>query len=101
MDFVDDIDLVSAQHRRIFDLFANVPDLIDTAVAGGVDLNDIADPRFIDLGADLAFVAGIAVFGMGTIDGAGKNFGDRGFAGAADARQEIGVGNAVVQDLIF
>ena len=46
--------------------------------------------------ADIAGIARIAVRGIRAIDGTGKNFGNRGFAGAADACQQIGMGNAVM-----
>ena len=39
MDFVDDVDLVFAMARREADRLIDLPDVVDAAVGGAVDLN--------------------------------------------------------------
>src|SRR3712207_8622285 len=42
---VDDVDLVAAAHRGEEGAFAQVPGVVDTTVAGGVDLHDVQRAR--------------------------------------------------------
>ena len=57
VDFVDDIDLVAGLVRGVVHLLPQVADLVDAAVAGGVNLDNIERPP---LGYLLAHRAGIA-----------------------------------------
>ena len=58
--FVDDVDLGASLRRRVADLLAQVADLVDAAVGGAVDLDDVEVAPGGDSPAGGALVAGLA-----------------------------------------
>ena len=105
MHFVDDIDLGARHDRsvaRALDDFAHV---LDAGVRGGVHLDDVDMARFDDrltMQAEFAHVDGrtrhggaAIVRGQFIIEGARQNARGRRLSDAADARQNIGLMNAI------
>ena len=96
--FVDDEDLVAVPDGGVGGPFPEVAGVVHTAVAGGVDLNDVqgagaAAGKFHAAGA----LAARGVRGaLGAVQAAGQDAGGGGFATAAGARKEIGVVDAVL-----
>ena len=64
MDFVDEVDLVLAGAGREGDLVAQAADLVDAAVAGGVELDEVDRAAGEEGDAGLALVAGLAVLAV-------------------------------------
>ena len=94
VDFVDDIDLVARLVGGIVDLLPQVADIVDAAVAGGINLDHIQGPA---LGDGLAHGAGIARLALAVgeaVDRLGQDARGAGLAGAARAAEEIGVRDA-------
>src|SRR5437660_10764123 len=67
MSFVEHIDLIFAGARRHHDLFAQVTDIVDTSIRGGIYLDDVEGVTRGNLAALQAFVALLAVFRVATI----------------------------------
>src|SRR3989344_8530669 len=99
MHFVDDKNFIGIRGGREAYALFDVSDLVDAAVRGGIDLDDIECPAFLDLFAWPAFVAGFtlhaklcvfgacfAVYDLGQYPSGGR------FAAAARAVEEVGVG---------
>ena len=100
MDFVDDINLVSAELGRILYRIPKVAHLIHAVVAGSVDFDDIQ--AFVILHPDTVrtFAARISVIRMFTVDGPCKDFSRGSFAGSPRTAEKICVGDPVVHDLV-
>ena len=101
MSFVDDIDLVLAADGNEMDLFQQIPDFVDTAVGGGVDLDHIHKGAFGNAAADLAFVAGFAVDGMFAVQSFGEDPRGAGLAGTPGAAEQIGMNGAAAKNGVF
>ncbi len=94
VDFVDDINLVAALVRGEGDLVAEAANLIDAAVGGGVDLNQVQGATFVDAHANGALVAGLTVLGIEAVHGLGKDARGARFARSARPGEQVGVANA-------
>jgi hypothetical protein len=57
VDFVDDINLIFAFDRGVFDFIDQITDLVHAVIAGGVDFDDIRMGAFRNGEAVRAFVA--------------------------------------------
>ena len=79
MDFIDDVNLVFVLRGKISDILPEFPDLIDPAVGGSIDFEDIDGDPIPDLLAERALIAGVPRRSLGTIEGFGQDPGDRGF----------------------
>ena len=106
MGLIDDVDLVAAADRCEERAFAQVTGVVDTTVAGRVDLDDVhtARPATGKVAAALAFAAGIGDRSLFAIERAGEDAGARGLAAAARSGEQIGVvdpvgGEGVAQGL--
>ena len=97
---VDDVHLAAQRRGQVLDLLAEIAHLVDAAVAGGVDLQDIHRAAFDDLNACAAAVAGFAVLEVEAVDGARQDPGGRRLAGAPNPGEEVGVGQGVRADLV-
>ena len=102
MHLVNDVDLEFALRWRIFDFLTDFADIFDAVVGSGVNFNDVDASACQNIPADVAFVAGFALRGQaGTVDCAGEYFGGGGFACAARAAEQIGMGGAARFHLVF
>ena len=77
MDFVNNVDFILALAGSNHDFFAELADVVDTTIRGGVNLNDVYIIIFN--------------FVIKTVDFVGKNAGNGSFAGAAGASKQVGV----------
>jgi hypothetical protein len=100
VDFVDDVDLIRALGRGVADRLSEVADLVDAAVGGAVDLEDVEAPALLDLAAELAAVVGVVVDRVEAVDRLGQDPGGRRLADAARAAEEVGVGDALGGDRV-
>ena len=78
VDFVDDVDFVGAGGGGELGALEEVADVVDAGVGGGVDFDDVDIVVFELVGEAVDFV--------------GYDAGDGGFADAAGAGEEVGVG---------
>src|ERR1035437_10130882 len=94
MKFIDDIDFAAGTARGGVDFFAQVPDVIDAAIAGCIYLNDVHGAVFSYSFAHVAGVAGFSLAFVGqTVDGFSQDAGSTGLAGAAGSAKEVSVGD--------
>src|SRR2546421_10755560 len=91
MSFVEHIDLIFAGARRHHDLFAQVTDIVDTSIGGGIYLDDVEGVTGGNLTALEAFVARLAVFRGATINCFCQQTCSSGFTGSSGSGKEIGM----------
>ena len=96
--FVDDVDLVAAFDGREVYTVADTANFVDAAVAGGVHFDEVHGASGFDVLAKGAAVVGLAVLGVEAAEAAGQNAGGGGLSGPARAAEEVGVGDAVLED---
>ena len=103
---VEDVDLVLVARGAVAGGVAQLADLVDAAVGGGVDLDDVDGVAGADLGAGLADVAGLGggavggADGVAAVEGHGQDAGDGGFADAAVAGEDVAVRDAVLGERV-
>src|SRR5262249_22447650 len=95
VDFVNDVDLVPRPTRPELHVLADVAYLVDAAVAGPVDFQDVHVFAGGDALADLAAVAGRRRGPTDAVEGLGQDAGGGGLTHAPGPREEVGVGHAV------
>ena len=95
---VEDVDLAPEVAGRIGEPVAQLADLVDAAVGGGVDLEDVEGRPLADRDAGLADVARVAVLEVRAVDGLGEDPGQRRLAGPARTDEQDRVGDAVGPD---
>ena len=103
---VDDVDLLAASLRRDADGLAQVADVFDLVVRGGIDLEDAEAAAFLEVLARRTLAArfgGVgAVFGRrGAVDGFGQDAGRRRLTNTTRAAEEIGMGQPVEPERIL
>ena len=98
VDFIDDVDLVARLVGSEVNFFPQLADFIDTAVAGGIHLDDIQGAALIDGTAHLAFIAGLALYRLQAVDRLGQDAPGAGLAGASGTAEEIGMGDVPAVD---
>ena len=91
VDLVDQIDLEAGRAGLVVGALAQLADVVDAAVAGGVDLDQVEAER-----VRAAVERGGA--GRDAVDRAGQDSRGGGLAGAARAAEEIGVGDLVLRN---
>ena len=97
--FVDDVDLRAKLGGRVADALPEIADVVDAAIAGRVDLDDIGRRTGVDGLAVRARVAGaLARIVVQAVDGFGEHPRRRGFPGAARTAEEIGMGDPIEPD---
>ena len=94
VDFVDDVDLESVSRGRVLDGVADFADLVDAAVGGAVELEDVDVAPFLDLAAGAALPAGLVGGPVLAVEGHGEDARAGGLADAAGAGEEDGVRHA-------
>lgn len=98
MDLVDDVDFEFSAGGGVGDAFAEVLDLVDAAVGGAVDFQDIQTAALGDLLADVLVGVEIDARALGAVEGLGEDARGGGFADPAGADKEKGVGEATLGD---
>ena len=92
VNLVDDVDLVAATGRRVLDVLAQRPDLLDAAVGGAVDLDHVH--REAGVAAHRARPARLGGLALGAEQRLGEQARGGGLADAAGAGEEVGVRHA-------
>ncbi len=104
--FVEDVDLVFVARGAVAGGVAELADLVDAAIGGGVDFDDVDRGAGADLGAGVAEVAGLggragfAADGVAAIEGARQDARDGGFADAAVAGEDVAMRDAVLGERV-
>ena len=89
MDLVDDVYFGLGFRRHEHDFVTDSADVINTVVTGGVHFDDIEKRAVDDAFTDLAFITGVAVNGVLTVDCTGKDFRDGCFSCASGSAEKI------------
>ena len=97
--FIDDIDFVFSQQRRIRHLLDDLSDIVDAVVAGGVKFDDV---RMISLQICQTVLAGIAGLFLKilAVDRFRKELCDRSLTGSSWSGKKIRMGDPVLFDRI-
>ncbi len=102
VDFVDDEHLGAGIGGLVFDHLADGFDVVDLAVGGAVDLEDVDGAALMDGLAELAGAlpvgARVRRGAVDAIEGLGQDAGHGRFAGPPDAGEEVGLGDAARGD---
>ena len=91
VDLVDEVDLVGRRVGGVADALAQGADLVDAAVGGGVELDQVERAALVEREAGVAGVVGLAPRGRLAVDGLGEDAAGAGLARAARAGEEVGV----------
>ena len=94
MDFVDQVDLELTRRGGDGDVLFDAADLLDAAVAGRVQFDQVEGAPGKQINAGLAFVAGLTVAAVGAVERAAEEAARAGLAGAPWPGEEVGVGDA-------
>src|SRR3989338_6240438 len=98
MDLVDDVDLVFAGRGRKTDVFPQSTDLIDAAIGGAVDLQDVERAGILDLAAGDAFSAGRNGRTFRAVQRFREDARHGGLPHAAGTRKKIGMSGLLERD---
>jgi hypothetical protein len=91
MDLVYYIDLIAGLIGGVIDLLAQLPDIVNTGITGGVYLYDIQCPAFIYCQTHLAGVARLTLIVVQAVDSFGKYTGSAGLTRSPGAAEKIGM----------
>ncbi len=80
------------------DVLTQLAHVVDAAVGSGVDLDHVQIAPFYHCDAVIALIVWLAVVGIRAVEGFGEDARRRGFAGAARACKQVGMGYAVFGD---
>src|SRR5436309_8981022 len=100
MGLVDHIDLVLALRRRKADLVPELPHLIDAAVRGRVDLDQVEKTSLADGDAVLAAIARLAILGVRAVHGLRDEARDGRLSRATNACQQVSVRDLPARDRV-
>ena len=95
---VEDVDLASQFAGRVGEALAELADVVDAAVAGGVDLDEVERRALADRDARRAGVAGVAVLEVRAVERLGEDPRQRRLAGAARPDEQDGVRDPIGAD---
>ena len=98
--FVDQVDLVAADGRRVARVVENLPHVVDAGVGRGVELEQVDEAPGVDLGARRADAARRGGDARHAIEALGEDARDRGLAHPAGAGQQVRVVNAAARQRI-
>ena len=101
MHFVDQIDLVTPLGGCVSDVLTELPDVVDTVVAGTINLDDIETVSCGDLAAVIAFAAWRHGRSLHAIERLCQNSRGRCFSDTAWADEQVRVSKAILRDRIF
>ena len=99
MDLVDDVHTLFHLAGGIDGIVAQVADIVNAVIGGGVDLQNIHTGSGIDGPAGLADIAGVAVMGIEAVDGLRKNFRTAGLTRTARAGKQVRMAHVTGQKL--
>ena len=88
---VEDVDLAAPADRRVGDALAQLADVVDRVVRGGVHLDHVQRARPRDRHARVALAARLDRRPALAVQAGGEDLGHRGLAGAARADEQVGV----------
>src|SRR6266567_4256459 len=93
MGFIENVDLETVAGRTIPCAFAQLTNLVDAAVGGGVDFDDVDSITGANLGAGFADSAGLGnrLIFRTAVQGHGQNAGHRGLPDAAMSAEDVAV----------
>jgi len=94
---VEDDDLVTVPGGAVAEALGELADLLDLGVGRRVDLEDVHVRAGGDLTTGVAFVAGIGRRPAFAVQRLGEDPGGAGLADAADAREEVGLGDPILR----
>ena len=98
---VDDVNFEAPLRRRVTDVVAQLPHIIDPAVARCVQLNDIETVSAGDLPAIIAFAARRHCRPVDAVERLCQDARRRGFPCPARPDKKVGVGQAILLDRIL
>ena len=93
MDLVDDVHLVPALVRGVSDLVAEVANVVDAPVAGGVDLDEVERTALVDRLADVARIVRLPILRLATVRGFCHDAGGARLARSAWAGEQVRMGD--------
>jgi hypothetical protein len=91
MDFINDVHLISSTVGGILDPLAEFPDVLDSTVAGGINLYHIQRPALSHSFTHLAGVTRLPLAVGKAVEGFGQDTPGAGFACTSRATEEISV----------
>ncbi len=97
---VEDVDLRPALDRLEHDALADLADVVDPALRGGVHLDHVERGAVRDRDAGVAGVVGLGGRAVLAVDRLGEDPGERGLAGAARAGEEVGLADLPGRDRV-
>ena len=98
---VEDVDLVAALGRLEDDALADLADVVDPALGGGVHLDHVERGAAGDRDARLADAAGLDRGAVHAVERLGEDARHRRLAGAARAGEQVGLAHLVVADRVL
>jgi hypothetical protein len=101
VDFVDQINFVTALGRSIADVLAQLAHVLHAVVACAINLNHVETVARGDLQAVIAFAARCDRLAFDAIERLRQNSGSGRFANTAWAHKQIRMGEPVLRDRIF
>lgn len=98
MGLIDDEDFVPVTDGGKGGTFAKIAGIVNTTVAGSIDLNDVQRTGTAagQFNAAIALTAGVRGGALGAVQAPGQDACRGGFTATAGAREEIGVVDAVL-----
>ena len=93
MNFVDEVDLISAPRRRVLDVVQQIAGVIDFGIRRCVDLDEVNESSGINFAAGTTDAAGIRGNADLAVEALGENARDRRLADAAGAGKQKRVVN--------
>lgn len=95
MSFVEDYDFVAARGRSITDHFAELANLVDAAIRGGVNFENVERCAGGNFAAGIASVVGFGRGAFHAIERLGEDAGGGRLAYAANAGKDVGVSDSI------
>ena len=100
MNLVDNINAVPESSGHIGNIIANITDIVDSVVGGGIHFNHIDCPPFVNGAARFAFSARLPILRAETVQGFCKDLRTAGLSGSAGAAEQISMTGTVMRHLI-
>ena len=95
MSFIENYDFVARGGGRVADHLAQFTNLIDTAIGGGVDFEDVERSAGGDFFAGVTGIIGLGGGTFGAVESFRENASSRRFADTANAGENVGVRDAI------
>ena len=99
VDLIDDVHTLFHLAGGVNGIVAQIADVVNAVVGGGVDLQNIHAGARIDGLTGLADIAGIAVVGIQAVDRLAQNLGAAGLTRTTGARKQIRMAHVTGQKL--